>query len=192
MAVYKIDRSRNISFIGKFKFNYEVVFGNQNEIAGASNSGQTNFTTGSYIRFEYGDIFTGSCAVVNRDPEDNLTNFDLYSHGDGGIAQFGPNLYDSRNKTASAKFSFNLQAKEFGGTIRDSFILFTVPYDPNSQEVVGVSGTIEGTIYFGMPMNEFVGIDEYYPSENYFLPSVSNCGDDEFWKPKKHQNPNGD
>ena len=184
MAVYKIDRSRNISFMGKFKFNYEVVFGNTSEIAGGSNSGQTNFTTGSYIRFEYGDIFTGSCAVVNRDPEQNESNKPLYLNGDGGISFFGPNLFDEINKTASVKFSFNLIAKEFGQTVKDSFILFSVPYDPNSQEVVRVTGTIEGTMYFGMPMNEFVGIDEYYPSENYFLPSASNCGDDEYWKPK--------
>jgi hypothetical protein len=78
MAVYKIDRSRNISFIGKFKFNYEVVFGNEQagEIAGIK-AGKTFFTTGSYIKFEYGDIFTGSCAVINRDPEGETSNVAL-------------------------------------------------------------------------------------------------------------------
>ena len=191
MAVYKIDRSRNISFIGKFKFNYEVVFGNDQatEIAGIE-VGQTFFTTGSYVKFDYGsNLFTGSCAVANRDPEDNQSNVNLYRNGDGAISNFGPNLFDTINKTASVKFSYNLKASQFGGetggSVRDSFILATVPFNPNNFDVVAVSGTIEGVIYYGTPMNEFVGIDEYYPSENYFLPSASNCGDDEYWKPKK-------
>ncbi len=191
MATYKIDRSRNISFIGKFKFNYEVVFGNDQagELAGPTN-GQTFFTTGSYVKFDYGsNLFTGSCAVANRDPEDNQSNVGLYRHGDGEISNFGPNLFDTLNKTASVKFSYNLKAAEFGGefggSIKDSFILATVPFDANNFDVVAVSGTIEGVMYYGTPMNEFVGIDEYYPSENYFIPAGNNCGDDEFWKLRK-------
>ncbi len=187
MATYKIDRSRNISFMGKFKFNYEVVFGNARggEFAGPK-SGKTNFTTGSYVRFEYGDIFVGSCVVANRDPEAETSNLPFYLNGDGGISDFGPNLFDSSSKTASIRFSFNLKADQFGqGTIRDFFVLATVPYDPSTGEVKAISGTIEGVMYFGMPMNEYIGIEEYWPSENYFQPSANNCGDDEFWKPKK-------
>ena len=150
MATYKIDRSRNISFIGKFKFNYEVVFGNDQ--AGEANIkvGNTFFTTGSYVKFEYGDIFTGSCAVVNRDPEDNQSNVALYLNGDGAISNFGPNLFDTVNKTASVKFSYNLKAEAFGGetpgTVRDSFILATVPFNPSNFDLVAVSGTIEGVM----------------------------------------------
>jgi hypothetical protein len=191
MATYKIDRSRNLSFIGKFKFNYEVVFGNDQagELAGPTN-GQTFFTTGSYVKFDYSDkLFVGSCAVANRDPEDNQDNIALYLNGDGAISNFGPNLFNTFNKTASVKFSYNLKAAQFGGetggSVRDSFILATVPFDANNFDVVAVSGTIEGVMYYGTPMNEFVGIDEYYPSENYFIPAGNNCGDDEFWKLRK-------
>jgi hypothetical protein len=115
MATYKIDRSRNISFIGKFKFNYEVVFGNNQatEIAGIK-VGQTFFTTGSYVKFDYGsNLFTGSCAVINRDPEGETSNVKLYFNGDGAISDFGPNLFDTDNKTASVKFSYNLKASQF-------------------------------------------------------------------------------
>ncbi len=192
MATYKIDRSRNISFIGKFKFNYEVAFGNFDIFSGRFGA-KANFTTGSYVSFNYGsDLFIGQCAVVNRNIEDNRNNLPLNRNGDGGISAFYHNdldVFDDINKTASIRFTYKLNADMFGGptggSVDDFFVLSTIPYNRFADEIAVVSGTIEGVMYYGTPTNEFVSIDEYYPSENYFIPAGNNCGDDEFWKLRK-------
>jgi len=49
MSLYQIDRPRTTSFIGKFKFNYQVIFGK--EQVGSPKVGQAFFETNAGVRF---------------------------------------------------------------------------------------------------------------------------------------------
>ena len=60
MATYKINRPRNMSLVGKFKFNYEVVIGGDILGGGRFGSGvgdQFFYTTGAWFHFNFADDF---------------------------------------------------------------------------------------------------------------------------------------
>ena len=66
MSLYKINRSRSLSFVGKFKFDYTVEFN-------GSTVRWTQFgsSRGAYIDFRRGLEFTGLCVVSNNSADGN-------------------------------------------------------------------------------------------------------------------------
>jgi PKD repeat protein len=177
MATYKIDRSRNLSYVGKFKFNYEVVVGIDGQPFAR---GQFFWNTGAYFDFNFaGGAFQASGLVANNPPD----SFPYFDHGwDGNSYIFGPG--DVQPGTQNRIIRFNYFLKDNFNSIKDNFILEIFPIDESGIKSTTVSGTIEGSVFYGMPLDEYVDIDEYYPME-LGDPTPTNCGDNENWIPKK-------
>jgi PKD repeat protein len=176
MATYKINRSRNLSYVGKFKFNYEVVVG----IDGVpGTAGQFFWNTGAYFDFDFaGGTFKASGLVANNPPD----SYPYFDHGwDGKSYIFGTGDQEVGSQRRIIRFNFLLNDKF--NKIRDNFILEVFPIDLSGMKSTTVSGTIEGSVFYGMPLDEYVDIDEYYPME-LGDPTPTACGDNENWIPK--------
>jgi len=177
MATYKIDRSRNLSYVGKFKFNYEVVVGIDGKPFAR---GQFFWNTGAYFNFNFaGGSFEASGLVANTQAD----TFPYFEHGwNGNAYTFGSGDVQIGSQNRIIRFNYFL--KDNFNSVRDNFILEIFPIDESGMKSTTVSGTIEGSVFYGMPLDEYVDIDEYYPME-LGDPTPTNCGDNENWIPKK-------
>ena len=190
MAIYRTNRSRTTSFIGKFKFNYEILLG---QIPGGESTGPgvdkgivQAFPTNAFVNLGTSTGFNFSGIVANSvsppDPTPGGNSYDRHPWNEyGGLAQFANLEYDSVAKTVKIPFSFSLSLQGQGQTsttIYDKFILEVVNIDL-AKDFKQVTGSIEGTVYFGAPLEEYVEINEFLPSEIQTKPSSSGCGDDE-------------
>jgi len=175
MAIYRTNRSRTTSFIGKFKFNYEVLLGNPIK----------NFSFPIFVKSYPTNaevVFSSTdCSFVCRVGEPNLTVSNTF----GRDTVFLEPEYVESSKKYKIKLNFQFIAGISQGqnavNISDSFVLELVDFDKNvaTKTLKSFSGSIEGTVYFGTPLEEYVGIDEFLPSEIKTKPSASGCGDDE-------------
>jgi hypothetical protein len=152
MATYKINRSRNLSYVGKFKFNYEVVVGIDGVSAAA---GQFFWNTGAYFNFNFaGGEFEASGLVANTQPD----TFQYFDHGWNGVSYtFGPGQQEVGTQKRIVRFNYYLKAGK-NESIRDNFILEVFPIDLSGMKSTTVSGTIEGSVFYGMPLDEYVEI----------------------------------
>ena len=182
MATYKTNRSRTTSFIGKFKFNYEIVLG---VIPGTEfnfNERKQDFATSAAVNFSH-DAFTFNGAVLNNPPVEAAFRYP----GAGADINQGLVVYDEVAKKVYILFSFTLEKRnEFQSTTRISgpFVLEVVDFNyeqsPREGNFKIVSGSVEGTVFYGAPLDEYVSIEEFFPSEIKTEPSRTGCGNDEF------------
>ena len=57
-----------------------------------------------------------------------------------------------------------------------------ISFDNFRDEDKTTSGTVEGYVFYGAVMNEFVDIQEYYPSKDYFINSpVCPDNQNQYW-----------
>jgi PKD repeat protein len=183
MATYRIDRARGMTFSGKFKFDFQVTIGNEEALKGGVVIGQSKLQAGAYVRFNYGaDAFQAEC-FVGRFSE-FPTGSSLFGHPwpeNGGTYSFG-NFYGVRKVTIP--LTVRIKADQ-GISITQVFTIDVIDFDIASKQVFNYSGSVEGEFFYGMTMDEYVDIDEYYPSENYFIKSpVCPDNENEYWKLK--------
>ena len=181
MATYKTNRSRTTSFIGKFKFNYEVVLGVVPGTEIALRENKIDFTTDAAVYFGQ-DAFTFNGSVLNNLPDDKTFNYD----GTRGEYNKGLVVYDEVAKKVKILFFYKLEKFNETGPksiLSGSFVIDEVDFDYSITPVEGnykiVSGSVEGTVFYGTPLEEYVSIDEFFPSKIETQPSSSGCGDDE-------------
>ena len=201
MATYKIDRSNSLELTGKFKFDYQVNIITDDLIGGFNNIYQV-VSSGAYPSFFFKGV---SCAMyVGEIPESTRggsanpkshpwDGYDpIFKETRGGNFGFG-NFVDGSRNLAKIPITFFIQSfggiEVNGGVDKDyseTVILYTETYNPRTMGNKIMSGSIEGEFFVGLGTNEFVDIDEYYPSENYFIGSpVCPDNEDEFWKNKE-------
>ena len=191
MSLYKINRSRSLSFFGKFKFDYTVEFNGTNTEWRFYGSPR-----GAYINFERISAFRAQCVVSNREIIDG-DNSNYIDFPFGGGVYFGlpsPKL----NKVYEVRFLYKLEGvNKFSGY----FTLLVEPPPNANDEQLGnpgdelaggglsrrriVRGSIEGYVYDNDPLNEYVDISEYYPSEAQKIPGNCPGSLDELWFNKK-------
>ena len=197
MALYKIDRSRNLKFIGKFKFDYTVVLSTFR--AQGSQGGKWTYATfnrGAYIYFDRGvETFQAACLVANKDAN---SDYRFFGNPFDQLADFGSNTiyYDEATGLTDIRFYYFLKGK----TSQKGHFVLSKQTGPNSNdtrsdlgEITGggvpyyrtIRGTIEGYVYDNDPLDEFVEISEYYPSEVQTRPGNCPGSTDEFWIEKK-------
>ena len=161
MAIYRTNRSRTTSFVGKFKFNYEALFGNPKKDISIPIF-VYSYPTNAQVIFGATD-----CSFVCRvgEPNSNVSNTF------GRDTVFFEPEYDQNSKKYKIKLNFEFIAGISQGRnaikISDSFVLELADFDKNlaTKTLKSFSGSIEGTVYFGTPLEEYVGIDEFLPSE---------------------------
>jgi PKD repeat protein len=164
MSLYQIDRPRNVSFVGKFKFNYFCTIRGRN-------SPDTPRTIVPVLSFP-------TIANVGFDAYQNEFKAGLT------IGQLESGVYaysQENNRKVYLALFFSLDAP--GGQIEDDPVVFEViDFDNFRDEDKTTSGTVEGYVYYGAVMNEFVDIQEYYSSKDYFIVSPV-CPDNEnqYW-----------
>ena len=183
MALYKIDRSRNVGFVGKFKFNYQFVFGDPRLVntSLARVTGKANINVGAAVAFDYGPlVFQGEIATAWIGGD--ILKILNYPDPDSGPTMFGTPSYPT---LLTARSSLLVRIKVGDVSTTFDVPIEDIPFNPNSKSIGLSAGTVEGYFYYGHPYNEFVDIEEYYPSENYFITS-SVCPDNqnEYWKDK--------
>ena len=163
MSLYQIDRPRSAKFIGKFKFNYQVTFGK--EFFGGTRVPQPFFDTNAVVRFTINEN-EGLRALVGV----SFKNSDLGSFFNypGQLPNFGPNEYDSNAKQVLVRIAYELYP---GNDVpqRDYIEIDRASFIPNSGQTVSLTGTVEGYVFWGAVANEFVDIQEYYPSKDLIL-----------------------
>jgi len=193
MSTYRINDPRNISFIGKFKFDYVVQLVNFG-LKGSKVWDDANYITGAFVQFQRGEEFNAQCIIANVQP-DHPTNVgsSFFTHPYGGDGGFG-GIVDPITFKREIKFQFFIKSGQ-SVPLRGHFVLETPspPTDADLRDmddfgivtkyVRNVSGTIEGYVYENSPHNEFVDIEEYYPSENYFqISPVCPDNENEYWR----------
>jgi PKD repeat protein len=194
MATYKIDRSSNLQYTGKFKFDYQVNIVSGDLISSRGTGVRQSVSAGAYPVFKLKSVscslYVGEKPSTSTGPEAKPENHPWPDQG--GLYNFG-NFIDGGRYVLKIPVTFFIQSpgsliandivyKEYSETI----ILYTEPYDPNVKPDKTLSGSIEGEFFVGLGTNEFVDIDEYYPSENYFIGSpVCPDNEDEYWKNKE-------
>jgi PKD repeat protein len=189
MSLYKINRSRSLSFVGKFKFDYTVEFNGS-----AVRWTQFGSSRGAYIDFRRGLEFTGLCVVSNNSADDN--GYIEHPFGPGG--DFGIPAPD-----VGGNYEVRLNYFLKGGlTSERRYFTLSIQPPPNSNdellndpgdELAGgfsqlrriVRGSIEGFIFDNEPLDEYVEVSEYYPSEVQTRPGNCPGSLDEFWVDKK-------
>jgi PKD repeat protein len=195
MATYRLNDPRNISFIGKFKFDYVVQLVNKGQ-KGSKVWDDANYITGAFVQFQRGEEFNAQCIIANVQP-DQPTNAgsSFFTHPYGGNGGFG-GIVDPTTFKREIKFQFFIKSGQ-SVPLRGYFVLETPspPTDADLRDmddfgiatkyVRNVSGTVEGYVYENSPHNEFVDIQEYYPSENYFqISPVCPDNENEYWRDK--------
>jgi hypothetical protein len=189
MSLYKINRSRSLSFVGKFKFDYTVEFN-------GSTVRWTQFGSprGAYVDFRRGLEFTGLCVVSNNSADSG----GYVTHPFGQKADFGKPAPD-----IGGNYEVRLNYFLKGGlTSERRYFTLSIQPPPNSNdellndpddELAGgftslrriVRGSIEGFIFDNEPLDEYVEVSEYYPSEVQTRPGNCPGSLDEFWVDKK-------
>lgn len=188
MSLYKINRSRSLSFVGKFKFDYTAEFNGTN-----SEWRFYGVPRGAYVSFERISAFTGACVISNNAVDSaNYIGFPFersVSFGNPAPVIGGP--YEIRlNYLLKGKISnrghFTLSVQPPPNSTDDSL--------GNPGDVLAggglsrrriVRGSIEGFIFDNDPLDEYVDISEYYPSEVKTRPGNCPGSLDEFWVNKK-------
>jgi PKD repeat protein len=177
MALYQIDRPRNAQFVGKFKFNYQVNVGEPAQFVSA----QTHWDTNAGVRFTFNgeEGLVGTVAVANRGA--NLASILGWPTKTQSFPNFGENAYDSFSKKAIIRIAYDLNPA-FDVAQRDFVLIDEVDFVPGIGSLATMSGTVEGYIYWGAVINEFVDIQEFYPAKDYYIKS-SVCPDNEnqYW-----------
>jgi len=201
MATYKIDRASSAQYTGKFKFDYQINLITDDLIGGFNNIFQV-VSAGAYPSFffkgvtcamyigELPETTRGGSASPKSHPWDGYDP--IFQEQRGGNFGFG-NFVDGQRNLAKIPITFFIQS--FGGIevnggldkdYSETVILYTETYNPTTMGNKIMSGSIEGEFFVGLETNEFVDIDEYYPSENYFIGSpVCPDNEDEFWRNKE-------
>ena len=164
MSLYQIDRPRTASFVGKFKFNYFCTIRGRNSPDTPSvRVPVVSFPTNASIGFDaYQNEFRAGLTI--------------------GQLESGVYAYSqANNKKVYLALFFSLDAP--GGQIEDDPIVFEViDFDNFRDEDKTTSGTVEGYVFYGAVMNEFVDIQEYYPSKDYFINSpVCPDNQNQYW-----------
>ena len=189
MATYKIDRSSSLELSGKFKFDYQINFIVSDFNAGP---GAVDYfpSAAAYPTFELKSV---SCSMYIGDPLSPLDdpNQKAETHPWTGNYSFGQ-FYDITNKFIRIPVTFFFHSPggiiandiTYKGGYVENYVLYVEAYDALTDKVL--SGSVEGEFFVGLGTNEFVDIDEYYPSENYFSGSpVCPDNEDEFWRNKE-------
>ena len=189
MATYKIDRSSSLELSGKFKFDYQINF-----IVSDFNAGPRTVdyfaSAAAYPTFELKSV---KCKMYIGDPLSPLDdpNQKAETHPWTGNYSFGQ-FYDITNKFIRIPVTFFFESPggiiandiTYKGGYVENYVLYVEAYDALTDKVL--SGSVEGEFFVGLGTNEFVDIDEYYPSENYFSGSpVCPDNEDEFWRNKE-------
>jgi hypothetical protein len=181
MATYRVDRARGLTFNGKFKFDFQVTISNAQAVKGNIKIAESKLQAGAYVSFNYGsDAFQCECFVGRY--SEFPTGSSLFGHPwpeEGGTYSFG-NFYGDRKVTIP--LTVRVKADQ-GISEALVFIIDVVNFDIASNQIFNYSGSIEGEFFYGLTMDEYVDIDEYYPSENYFITSpVCPDNENEYWK----------
>ena len=184
MATYKIDRSSSLQKTGKFKFDYQV-----NIVPTGGNIFQS-VSAGGFPELTLNSV---ECSLYVGDAQDQINFKNLKRFPWGGNYIFG-NFIDGGRSLLKIPITFFIKSPgaiiangvTYKGGYYETIILYTEPYDVNIKPDKVFSGSVEGEFFVGLNTNEFVEIDEYYPSENYFIGSpVCPDNEDEYWKNKE-------
>ena len=184
MATYKIDRSSSLQTTGKFKFDYQV-----NIVPIGGNIFQS-VSAGGFPELTLNSV---ECSLYVGDAQDQINFKNLKRFPWGGNYIFG-NFIDGGRSLLKIPITFFIKSPgaiiangvTYKGGYYETIILYTEPYDINIKPDKVFSGSVEGEFFVGLNTNEFVEIDEYYPSENYFIGSpVCPDNEDEYWKNKE-------
>ena len=190
MATYKTDRDRNYGFVGKFKFSYTVRFDDESAII---DFGTVKVLAGAYIIFDQDQNFTAQISIGRSFPDDKVDSV----LGGAGFNWFGEAANILNVSIPSYKLFDNFGNKiplifKLKGAVdlRGSFILdIQPPLDKNKDSFIligqninnagkryfrDVSGTVEGYVYQGKPLLEFVEISEHYPLKEIRVPNTCN------------------
>ena len=164
MSLYQIDRPRTATFVGKFKFNYfATIRGRNSPDTPSTRVPVVSFPTNANVGFDaYLGEFRASVTVGQLE---------------SGIYTYN----NTNNKKVYLALLFSLKGP--GGQTEDDPVVFDViDFDNFIDFDKTTSGTVEGYVYYGAVMNEFVDIQEYYPSKDYFIVSPV-CPDNEnqYW-----------
>jgi len=189
MSTYKTDRDRNYGILGKFKFSYTVTLVSyQGQYVGIRfDSAQVN--SGAYIKFNNeSNTFVAELSIGTRLPGE-LDEFGQgaganWFDGDGvtspnfSLINLGPKIpLFYRIKAGAVPLSgiFILDVQPELDKIKDGYL-----GKPRNLYYRHVSGTVEGYVYNGNPLSEYVEISEHYPLRETLVPS--NCdADNQVW-----------
>ena len=178
MAIYRTNRSRASSFIGKFKFNYEVVLGNPPGTP-TLKDGAAIYTTNAAVNFSSTTPYFNFSGIVGYNPPTRKAFEYPWLGTDYG--EISSRVVEKIGDKVKIKFSFSLSAGFGQGqnnlNILDAFVIDLV--EVNLKDFGVFTGSVEGEVYFGAPLEEYVEIDEFLPSEIKTKPSSSGCPDDE-------------
>ena len=181
MATYKTDRDRNYGFVGKFKFSYTIRFlttgTNENNFSSAQ------LLSSAFVIFKDGNgVEIGKATIGRIFPNEGNANWFGES---ADIASLNSPSFDLINLGVKVPFYFRIKAG--AQELRDTFILdVQEPLDKNKdkrsdgsgEETRGgywyrdVSGTVEGYIFDGKPLSEYVEISEHYPLKETRVPNT--------------------
>jgi PKD repeat protein len=187
MATYKIDRSSSLQYAGKFKFDYQINIGP----IGSGGLVQ-KVSAGAFPEFKLLGV-TCSLFIGDRLGTDTGATPKGHPWADRGGAEIFGNFLGGGVLKIPVTFEIQSPGEIIANdgrskTYIETVVLYTEPYDPNieSRPDRTFSGSIEGEFFVGLGTNEFVDIDEYYPSENYFIGSpVCPDNNDEYWRNKE-------
>jgi len=181
MSLYQIDRPRTATFIGKFKFNYQVSFGYRSPGGDVYTEVRDGWDENAAVRFTFNgnDGLEGIVAVAN--PGANLESFFGWPIKTQSAPQTGRRIWQGSKGYGELYVAYYLNP---GNDLsqRDFIKIDIQDYIPARNTFATMSGTVEGYIYWGSVNNEFVDIQEYYPSKDYFVQSPV-CPDNEnqYW-----------
>ena len=168
MSLYQIDRPRTAAFVGKFKFNYFcTIRGRNSPFQPSTKAPVLTFPTNAEVGFQaYNDQFKASITV-------------------GQIESFPYSYSQDNNKKVYLCLTYTLEELEGGigiKTVNEKIVFDVIDFDNRFDEDKTTSGTVEGYVYYGAVLNEYVDIQEFYPSKDYFITSPV-CPDNEnqYW-----------
>lgn len=198
MATYKIDRDRNYGFVGKFKFSYTVRFFGSNTSLDFTN---VDVKSGAYIQFEQGDDFTAKVSIGRYFPDDEPPfegGGNNWFGDEFGSALIPPRyslFVDSSGLSIirnTILLKYDIQIK--GAPLEGFFTLdIQPPLDKNKDQRFDgkpfgyqrfVSGTVEGYVFNGTPLSEYVEISEHYPLKETRVPNTCNTTN-QVWVPEE-------
>lgn len=186
MSLYKIDRSRNISYKGKFKFDYTIDLT-------SSRGAWTGifYTRGAYIEFRRDDEFTAQCVVANTDPATPDGTATFTGHPFDGTAGFGGIFYNFQTNSYEVRLNYRIKGKKS----HPGYFVLSNQSPPNANDQINsggdgfqgtgfirtIRGSIEGYFFDNEPLDEYVEVSEYYPSEVKKTPGNCPGSTDEYW-----------
>ena len=197
MATYKTDRDRNYGFVGKFKFSYTVTLISAGPDFGLR-FGSAQVNSGAYIIFEKespdAEIkqFTANITIGTETPDAdsnwfgeqaNIFNTTSPGYNLQNIGNVIPLYYDIKNATGlflSGLFILDIQ-KDLDIN-KDGLLLKGQGGQGQNFYYRYVSGTVEGYVFDGNPLSEFVEISEHYPLKETRVPNTCNTTN-QVWVP---------